>query len=746
MYMIIAIQGFCGEYATFNDFCQKNFGAEIEPLAYEVFGSKLEIIDGNTGWDYISRNSACITWETNIPAQSSIEYGTTDQFGNRTEKEDRFYYKHIQFLHGLESNTLYYYRLASVDERGNTINSETKSFKTKTGSGYIELPGSLGTAPYFLNTSSSTYILTQDITSDVTAINIMGSNITLDLNGHTITFNNSAHAVDPQADPSDFGHYGTQGTHGIRTAYSGTNAKIYNGKVVQGVGNGGGNIPTHQPLYGSHRFEEIAGLEITYSGPQNAGISSGNRVHHNIIIDTGTVIVNRHQGCDAIQNSNTVYNNLIKRCRHRGIEGIDNQEIYNNEMYIDSWATNSFGILYYAIKNSKAYNNLIFGSGYAVLGIGTISNGVKDISISSNFIHLQAVAPLDRSDEYGPQSSASCVRITWGGKDLTYEKNVLIANGRDGGFIRGIFHCPDERSIQSNIVFRKNIIKVNSQNDKSNNMGAVDICGPDNVVDPYPVVIEDNIIASNFCNVRLGEPYGDGNKAIFLRNTFKKIGNNPQYRTVQCGYWNRDHAGTEFIDSKLEDGASLDKVLWQGTGKNRNYYVKWTLRVHAGPNIPITIYDSKNNEVFKGNTGNQPFGSAQLTQFLYEPSGTKSYTPHKIVAQNGDTYSTKTITMDGPQSISFFNVPIDAKKNSITEKYETFNVHGNNISIPVDCLHDKTEMKVYNLQGKMVFQETIDSRKRLQIVLNSHAFTSGIYYLTLHNFSNTFSLKLHFNK
>ncbi len=49
-----------------------------------------------------------------------------------------------------------------------------------------------GPGPYLLADSGTTYLLETDITVDDTAIVIGGANITLDLNGHTVTYGNSA--------------------------------------------------------------------------------------------------------------------------------------------------------------------------------------------------------------------------------------------------------------------------------------------------------------------------------------------------------------------------------------------------------------------------------------------------------------------------------------------------------------------------------------------------------------------------
>ncbi len=56
------------------------------------------------------------------------------------------------------------------------------------------------TTPYLLNQANKTYVLTSDITADQTAFVVKGNNITLDLNGHTVTFNNGNAVEIPNRD------------------------------------------------------------------------------------------------------------------------------------------------------------------------------------------------------------------------------------------------------------------------------------------------------------------------------------------------------------------------------------------------------------------------------------------------------------------------------------------------------------------------------------------------------------------
>jgi Bacterial Ig-like domain len=56
-----------------------------------------------------------------------------------------------------------------------------------------------GVGPYYLNQQGMTYRLQTDVSSSGTAFAIVADNVTLDLNGHTVTYNNSAPIVIPNA-------------------------------------------------------------------------------------------------------------------------------------------------------------------------------------------------------------------------------------------------------------------------------------------------------------------------------------------------------------------------------------------------------------------------------------------------------------------------------------------------------------------------------------------------------------------
>ncbi len=62
--------------------------------------------------------SASITWTTNVPATSQVEYGTTTAYGQSTVLDPTLVTSRSQRLAGLSAGTLYHYRVHSLNASG----------------------------------------------------------------------------------------------------------------------------------------------------------------------------------------------------------------------------------------------------------------------------------------------------------------------------------------------------------------------------------------------------------------------------------------------------------------------------------------------------------------------------------------------------------------------------------------------------------------------------------------------------
>ena len=78
----------------------------------------------------ITASGATVTWTTNEPSDSRMEYGTTTAYGNSTILNPSLVTAHSQGLSGLTASTLYHYRVNSKDAAGNAAVSADFTFTT----------------------------------------------------------------------------------------------------------------------------------------------------------------------------------------------------------------------------------------------------------------------------------------------------------------------------------------------------------------------------------------------------------------------------------------------------------------------------------------------------------------------------------------------------------------------------------------------------------------------------------------
>jgi len=80
----------------------------------------------------ITDSSALITWTTDEPSDTLVEYGTTSSYGRTTNLDTRLVTGHSQSVTGLSPSTGYHYRVLSKDAHGNSSTSDDFTFTTST--------------------------------------------------------------------------------------------------------------------------------------------------------------------------------------------------------------------------------------------------------------------------------------------------------------------------------------------------------------------------------------------------------------------------------------------------------------------------------------------------------------------------------------------------------------------------------------------------------------------------------------
>jgi hypothetical protein len=222
-------------YDWFFNFRLQNFAPETDPLVEETLGDTLAF-DPDGFWDYSSFYSHAVGFAFSLPVVAYVEYGQTASYGARTEQSESYFYNHLFYLTDLAPGTQYHYRIHAMGTDGRVISSEDRVISTKVLTpDIIRIPEDMpGPAPYVLNQAGKTYLLTQDITVPNLAVNIKANDVTLDLGGHTVVYD--------EAPPEVLGSwwneyaYNERATFGIRAGlWNYLNTHLYNGTVKQGA-------------------------------------------------------------------------------------------------------------------------------------------------------------------------------------------------------------------------------------------------------------------------------------------------------------------------------------------------------------------------------------------------------------------------------------------------------------------------------------------------------------------------------
>jgi hypothetical protein len=653
-------------YDDFATFADTAFVTSADPLILERFGSTLEV--PSDWWEYVSETSVAVGFATNLPAFSYLEYGTDESYGSSTPPSDRRYAQHLHRLTGLTPGVTYEYRVVLEDEDGNVVHGANRTVTPDVIPGAIRIPDDMTGPPYVLDTPNAHYLVTSDLVAPWRAFEVTADSIVLDLGGHTVTYNPDFLIIEPM----DWWSYVQAAGFGLRSMKNEA-VEVYNGTIVQGPGQNGAHPDASagfNPMFlREGAGHEVAGVVFDYGGSQMCGLYlsyPGPRsiAHHNVFVDRGVEVPNRHGlgsmsvAVVGVVGNVEVYNNLIKRTRQNALNG---SVIRDNEIYVDSYATNSSGIIGLSDERDGS-GNRIFGTGYHVYGIGWGRNNWWH----DNFVHLVGQGPDFRYDEYGNQESLNGIRLTQydgGTYDLSgsiVEDNLILITGGDCGTdgectrARGLQYHSDPH-VTDNLI-RNNTIKV-VVNDVITQAAAVvtqglsDRCGTE-----APLDYVGNRFISNVANVRIGDSAASGCNHNFYRNEFVRVGERIDYRTFVFGSsWpiNEHH----FFDSIYTGGASADLVEFS-TGVQEISF-GWTLTVSvtddAGSPLvgaAVTLIDSADSTLASGSTDGAGLFAKELVEYDETSAGRNYHTPVLVRAEFAGLVDSASVSLDSTSLVT----------------------------------------------------------------------------------------------
>lgn len=233
-------------------------------------------------------------------------------------------------------------------------------------------------------TRSGTYYLSQDVSSAGTCFAIGADNITLNLNGHTITYGTGGGSAPTPAIADCAGWY--TGLAKSQCVGGGGNLTVYGGTITQsanaapfspvfwmgqGDGAGGGaiyNLTTTFQSVGSQFFHgEIDGGGYTI---QNNTINDNvTNIQHPGQPPLGAraqfqgYVIHTDQESTGSPKPDTISGNTINGSPQGGIaDGVAGSQIYNNTIHLTSYYSNDYGVIV-TMNNQNVHDNTITGRG-----------------------------------------------------------------------------------------------------------------------------------------------------------------------------------------------------------------------------------------------------------------------------------------------------------------------------------------------------------------------------------------------
>jgi hypothetical protein len=545
-----------------------------------------------------------------------------------------------------------------------TTHSEAPGFESRRMPGPRRLQ-SCGT----LNKAGATYELENDVSSPETCFSVEADHITLDLQGHSITYATSPRGLarfgisgiacwDPDLRPgrvaqgnpcSDHSSYFTVFGGGIAQA---AGAAPYSHGIRIGQTNDGDHLTVHDVTLSLSAPASIP-IYTTFTG-------AGSLIYNNTFHNNVTVIHNRHQQeGQSIKFNNTVsispaqqiFGNTIVGGPQGGIlTESPGSIIHDNSIAQDGRYSNDFAINLWA-SNQVAYNNKInatSGRGIFIDGIVAKTTGV---SAYNNDI---AVIELRRNQEYGGCELGGALGIQFddGGSGTVYNNTVLARADECAGKGLRLTRVGANSTSHNNVYTAK----------RTDNSAAIAVAFSTGGATSFSSS-HDTFTADTY-NVEIDWDGGTG--LTFQDDTFAK-GNNPAANYATFSFRNAGTVpvtGIRFIDCAFLNGATKDTTDMQPVNAQNwpgpsEYFIEWTLVLavadNKGNTVPgagVLITDARGARVVKGSTDATGTFSAVLTEFrkFNTPSGVtrEMNTPHVItISHDGCATSTFPLTIAG---------------------------------------------------------------------------------------------------
>jgi hypothetical protein len=546
---------------------------------------------------------------------------------------------------------------ASDQQNGEQPNKQPKSLsRTLTKCGVLSRPG--------------TYVLAQDVSSPNTCFSIQADHITLNLNGHTITYGEASASIPVFGilgvacwDP-DYGKGNPcGGSFNNLTVLGGT---ITQGKAAPAFSHG---IRLGQgPATGLTVHDMTFNLSADSSIPIYAytgALKIGATVFNNTFINNVTVIRNRHQQqgqsiklVDKVPGQVAIHANHITGGAQGGIySAVEGTKIYNNIVSQRGTYTNDFGIYAWANRGEVFRNTVtpILGRGIQIAG------GSAGAKVYEN--NVVVIEQKDNQEYEGCQiGGAYGIQFDDLAHDASVYRNTVVAKA-------------DQCAAQALRVTES--IKGSMNVSHDNRYSAERVGGSEAIATGFG-----SGGATGFTSERdifIGDTSAvafdwDGAQNLIFRECHFVKGKNPSSNFVTFSFRNGQSvpvSNIHFVDSVFENRAGktstdmkplLSEGDWPGPSE---YFIDWSLTVSVkdqyerlllGADVSIT--DALGKQVYAGRTDRNGSVSTALSEFRMYNTRTEIrqdiYTPYQLtVTKKGCSANPPTVSIEVKEPMSY---------------------------------------------------------------------------------------------
>jgi hypothetical protein len=522
-----------------------------------------------------------------------------------------------------------------------------------------------------LRSDGHIYVLEEDISSSGTCISVQGEDITLDLNGHTITYGSDRRKA------AAFGILGIACwdsllTNGVANgnpcggAFDGFT--VMNGKIMQAasvapfsdaihLGQGGGNRLQVHDVEFSVSGDSAIPIFTTYSG-------AGSLIYNNTIHNDVRTIRNRHQlqgmsvkfdNSQALSPGQSVHDNQILGGAQGGIFLVaPGATAFGNKISQNGRYSNDFAIYLWGSRQEVYKNdiNVISGRGIQIGGgainIGGSAKGGAHSSAHHNKIE---VTEVKQNCDYSEGNACNACQLG-GAYGIQFDdnpqgdssfNNVVVA--RAGECDASALRITDSE-LSANESHDDSFTAVRAAADSASAYGW-DNAGPTAFVARNDTFIADT--ASYHVN------WDGAQNELCISCTFGKGAANPSPNYVTFSFQNGGNIpvkNVHFRDSVFVGGAARDSTDMRpinavdGPGYGE-YFIDWTftLRVEDSdgkpmPGAAVSITDAVGRTAYQGATNQEGQVALPLTELrMYNTASRvvrECHTPYKVsVAQKG---------------------------------------------------------------------------------------------------------------